>query len=202
MAFTTVPDKASGDTISLANWNTHIRDNLNTGLWRPVADSLLLVDTASVTFSSISATTHENLLLLVYARGSNASANVTVSLRLNADSGANYDSQLLEAAATTVSGTEARAATSIAVAKIPANTATANVFGGCVLSIPNYHGTTLMKAVRSRYAHKQGITTGLVTVGACAGFWRSAAAISSLTVLPTAGNFKAGSRFTLLGASV
>ena len=53
MAFTVVPDKSSGDPVTLAMWDS-IKDNLNKGVMRPIATALVTGSPASsIVFSSI-----------------------------------------------------------------------------------------------------------------------------------------------------
>ncbi len=57
----------------------------------------------------------------------------------------------------------------------------------------NYSNTTTYKTVLSRCSNPTGGTL------AVAGLWRSTAAITSITLTPTAGNWLSGSTFTLYG---
>lgn len=201
MAFTIVPDKVAGDTISLSNWNTHIRDNLNRGIWRPVADTLLGSDAASITLSSISATDFDNLIVIVYCRCTGAAAGFGLGMRFNGDTGNNYDWQdiMTEGAVSTSSVT--RATSSMQIGRIPGNTAPSGAFGLVVASIPDYAGTTFHKAARSHWSRKKANSANNLSVGVTSGFWRSASAINSITVIPASGDLVTGSRVTLIGAN-
>lgn len=199
MTFATVPDKTVGDPFTEQMWDSYIKDNMNKGVVRPIADSLLVGSVASFDFQSILAD-FAHLRLVLSGRGDNATANIGVQIRMNNDSGANYDYQVFRAAGTTLTGTEFFAQTSIQVANIPGSTATANFFGVCTIEIPGYTGATGFKPIVATNYQQQGSSAGQTITQVLGGSWRSAGvAINRLTVFPAAGNFIAGSRATLYG---
>lgn len=198
MAWTSVPDKASGDVFTEANWDTHIRDNLNTGVPVMLADSTLGASAASIDFTSINQTfTH--LMLVCYLRSDTVATTQNANVRFNADTGSNYDYQSLNGSAATAAAAETFAGSTIFAGTIPAASATANVFGGIVIEIPYYSQSTNNKALIATSALKSGTTTGTLGIRTNAGFWRSSAAITQVTILPSLNNFAAGSRITLYG---
>jgi hypothetical protein len=169
-----------------------------------IYDTTLGVAAASIDVTGIVAT-YAHLLLVSYLRGDTATATITVALRFNNDSGANYDAQsIANSAATTLAAGENIAATSGNIDRgvTPGGTAAASEFGAMATLIPAYAGTTGQKSAISMVAGRSGTTTGLISTMLCSTFWRSTAAINRITLLPSAGNFVAGSRLSIyaLGA--
>ena len=162
-----------------------------------ISDTTLGGIAANVDITSISAT-YAHLLLVTYAR-SDAAGTRALQLRFNGDATANYDHQQLLGTAATVQAIETFAAAQIIAGFIPLSTDGANLFSASVTFIPNYAGSTNNKLALSISGLKIGTTTGLMANYLVGGFWRSAAAINRITLLPNAGNFVAGTRVTLYG---
>ncbi len=198
MAWTSVPDKATGDVFTEAMWDTYIRDNLNTGVPVVLANSTLVGAAASISFTGINQT-FAHLLVVAYLRGDTAAATVNTLMRFNGDSGANYDYQTVRGAASTTSAVEVFATTGILVGQVPANTAAANLFSAHQITIPHYAQASNNKASSSQHVMKIGTASGNLNVEGQAGFWRSNSAITQVSLTPAAGNFVAGSRVTLYG---
>jgi hypothetical protein len=196
--FTAVADKAAGSIFTEADWDTFLRDNLNKGVMRPIAEVTLASPAALIDFTSIAAD-WSHLQLIAYLRGDTAAAETTVLARLNNDSGANYDYQSGTFSAAVAAAAETLAATSMRVGQCPANTAGANLFSLTVIDLVHYAGATNHKVAASRCAHKRGTASGDLTKYEFGGHWRSTAAINRVTLLPGAGNFQTGSRITLYG---
>jgi len=198
VTFVAVPDKAVGDIFSELMWDASIRDNLNAGVLRPIADNLLGSGAASVTISGIPAT-FAHLLAIWHTRSDTATATQNQFIRLNADAGANYDYQDFSANNTTLGSAELYATTSIACGQMPAFTAGANLFAVSYCLLLNYANTSNHKCLVGYNGMKQGTATGNIKVYEFAGWYRSTAAIPSITWLPAANNFVTGSRFTVYG---
>ena len=166
-----------------------------------IYDTTLGASAANVDITGISAT-YAHLMMSVYARGDNASANTSMLIQFNGDTAANYDYQLLQAFAAAPAASETFAATSAFIGLIPANTAGANLFGSTEFFLPHYAGSTNNKESVSINSLKTGTTTGLMGVYLIGGAWRSTAAVNRITIFPVAGNFVAGTRVTIhaLGA--
>jgi hypothetical protein len=195
--FVTVPDKALNDLFTEAMWDTYIKDDLNTGVVRPIAEATLTGTAASIDITSIAAS-WSHLFVVLFARSDTAAGNSAPTLRFNGDAGANYDHQSVRGNANAASAAETFAATSARLGTIPANTAGANLFGGIGILIPHYAGAN-NKTFWSVCAHKQGTATGNLIMDVYSGFWRSNAAITQVTLFPGAGNFATGTRATLYG---
>jgi hypothetical protein len=152
---------------------------------------------AFVTFSSLGSYTH--LEILWSARGTEAATSTNMNLTFNGDTGANYDRQLLSGNATTVAAAEALAATSAAIGSVTAASATADMAGTGVLRIFDYRGTTFQKGGVSNENLRRATTSGNTFTRQFSIGWRNTAAITSVTITLAAGNFVAGSKFSLYG---
>lgn len=151
----------------------------------------------TITFSSLGSYTH---LELRYAARSSQSANFDgINLRFNGDTGANYDAQSLFGVNTTPGAGEGIAATSLGMGAISAATSASGNVGAGTLNIYDYRGTTFHKAVVLISTRKDSNASAGTVVNQLAGAWRSTSAITSITILLSAGNFDAGSKFTLYG---
>lgn len=140
-------------------------------------------------------TTYANLVVEVYARGDTAAPTANFRLRMNGDSGGNYDSLYSEVreSATTFS-VEVIGGTSMNLGAFPANSAPANSFGAAVIRIPNYGNTANHKSATGHNVSRVATGTPAVWIDLTGGLWRSTAAINQLTLTPSAGNFAIGTR--------
>ena len=180
---------AVGEVITAAQLN---------GLPVRIADITLGADAATMDFQSIPAI-YAHLFLECYLRGDTAAAVGNAVIRFNNDSAANYDYQYVVGNAAAATAAETFAQGSALIGNMPQNTAGANLFGSITIDIPHYANTANNKAAISRWAHKSGVTTGLLRSGRHGHFWRSNAAITQITLSTSAANFVAGSRVDLYG---
>lgn len=154
--------------------------------------------TGTLTFSSLGTFTH--LEIRWSARSTKAaSVEEDMVIRFNADTGGNYDSLLLyNPTATTAAASEVLAGTSARVGTLPAASADASRGGGGIIRIHDYRGTTFFKTAEGNFSYFQGAALYSSTrpFGV---HWRSASAITSITILLASGNYVAGSKFTLYG---
>jgi hypothetical protein len=166
-----------------------------------IFDSTLGASAASIDVTGIS-NTYAHLMVTVYARGDVASTGVNVIMRFNGDAAANYDYQVVAGFAATAAAAETFAASGVLIGGIPANTAGANLFGQADVFIPHYAASSNNKQFVSMNIYKTGTATTNMTIQLLGGSWRSNAAINQVTLLPTSGNFVAGTRATIhaLGA--
>lgn len=198
MTYTVVPDKATASVFTEVNWDTHIRDNLNRGVPRPIIDTVLTAEATSITFNAIPAD-YAHLLILAYVRDTAATIWTGCDMRLNGDSGANYDFQMMQGFGSTPSNGETLAFTAAALGLVPAGNAVANSFGAVCAWIGHYAGTTNNKSyVATSSAKYQNASNGLVWRSFC-GHWRSNAAVTSITLIPSTDSFAVGTKATLYG---
>lgn len=154
---------------------------------------------ASVTFSSIPGT-YKALMLHVVSRTNTAGTTAEeLLLRFNADTGSNYDLQRISGGAATSTSEERFAQSSIFVGWSTSGGATASKFSAAEILVPSYASTSFHKPVRSTVAAIWGTSTATMRASTNAGVWRSTAAITSITLLPSSGSFAANSVFSLYG---
>lgn len=154
---------------------------------------------ASFTFSSLGS--YRQLMIIVSARGDTAATSTGLRLRCNGDTGANYRNRTLVATNTTRTGAEDTAATSIDVGAIAAANAPAGLIGSAIIMIPQYRNTGFFKDIMSRGGYKTSNASGGTAFRMNNGSWKNAAAITSITILPAAGSFVAGTIISVYGLS-
>jgi hypothetical protein len=168
-----------------------------------VAEDLLSTQTlasaaASITFSSISSS-YTDLIVRCSGRGDAAATTVHADLTVNGDTAANYNYQSLYAAGGTVTGAFYSSQTSLAFSQFPAASAPANYEGNLTVEIPQYAGTSFTKQLIAKNLFLSALSTGNVFILWESGWWTGTAAISSLTVTASSGNFVAGTICSLYG---
>jgi hypothetical protein len=140
-----------------------------------------------------------HLKVLLSAR-SDASTNlVDVTLRFNGDSGISYwgETAYAQGPGTTQNALVFRASTE-QLGIMQGASANANFCGENTFDILNYTNTTFYKTVKSNSSACTTLnSTNVVRYSAFA--WSSTSAITSITVIPSSGNFVAGSIFFLYG---
>jgi hypothetical protein len=163
-----------------------------------IAETILSVAAASIDFSNIPQT-YRDLLLLFDGRGDTVNS-MERWLRFNSDSTlGNYDWVDLRTTGTTVAATETIGTSYIYSGLIPASSEPAGEAGFAGIQVFDYARTTWNKTLNSHWGMSKQ-TAGQTSVGVTAGFWRSTAAITGISLLATGGgNFVAGTRATLWG---
>lgn len=157
--------------------------------YEPIATNTLGSAAASVTFSSITGT-YTDLVIVCNAK-SNGSASMR--MQFNSDTGTNYSSTQLSA--TTGDGTVNSARFSnvddIRIGYYQNGLSTTD-FLPCIIQIQNYSNSTTYKTALGRSAQQSVATVGL---------WRSTSAITAVKLYPATDNFSTGSTFILYGIS-
>ena len=151
----------------------------------PLATTTLNSTSSSVSFTSISGS-YTDLVLVIQAALS-SSANDTW-LRFNSDSGTNYSRTKIAADGSSV--------TTFQASNQNAYYGVGNINTSWMMSINhifNYSNTTMNKSFITRHG-----STGNETA-AGVGLWRSTAAITSIEIAPGTSTFISGSTFTLYG---
>jgi hypothetical protein len=166
-----------------------------------ITETALVANAASVTFSSISAS-YRDLLVVVRGRGDKSATDVDVRVQFNGDTGFNYDAvyQISNASSTMINGDFIGGGYGYC-GVLAAATTVASAAGHVEFRIYDYRGTTFHKTYRSRSANKRANTVGSFYEYDVSGDWRSTAAISSVVVFPDSGNFIAGTVVSLYGIS-
>jgi hypothetical protein len=145
---------------------------------------------ANVTFSSISGS-YRDLVLIITASVSSGSASNFI--RFNSDSGSNYNGVFMQGdGSNTNSSSYNSTIINASTTTSELSTAQANL----IINIMDYTATDKHKTVLLRSNN-----AGVVTI-ATAARWANTAAITSILVSPTGGNtYAAGSTFALYGVS-
>jgi hypothetical protein len=153
--------------------------------YTPIATTTLGSAAASHTFSSISGSYTDLVLVIDGSVGSNCG----IQMRFNSDSATNYSFTRMTGDGTTASSDRS---TSIAHIELAFYVSTARNIN--IVQIMNYSNSTTYKTVLNR-ANAQTVNVG---TQAYAELWRSTAAITTISVAAS-GNLSAGTTLTLYG---
>jgi hypothetical protein len=155
--------------------------------YEPIATTTLGAATSTVTFSTISSS-YTDLVLISNHGVSTATANFFV--RVNGDSGTNYSNTTLKGNGSSASSSRLSNFNRIVFDGDGASTSITNTN---VINFENYANSTTYKTVIGRSGDATYSTAAIV------GLWRSTSAITSITVGIDGHNFIVGSTFTLYG---
>lgn len=161
-----------------------------------LADSTATGAVASFDFSGLPVT-FAHLMVVLYLRGDAAVDQVTATVRFNNDATAVYLYEVMTAlnnvapTSSLVSGQ-----TSGKLGSVSGGSALASTFGVGDILVPHYAQATGNKTYTARMANVTGANGSAEQLS---GRWGSSAAINRVTVLPSSGNFVAGSRVTIYG---
>tara|TARA_R110002020_G_scaffold74200_6_gene190113 strand:+ start:2752 stop:7779 length:5028 start_codon:yes stop_codon:yes gene_type:complete len=146
----------------------------------------LTVDLNNVPFEA------RHLAVRINAQGTQAAVYTAIAVRLNGDTGANYNRQALGAESSTSFTARYNAETSFATLFYASAASSADEeFSGGELLFPDAFSTRTHKSMLA-YG---GSNEDLIRIDG--GRWANTAAITSVTILPGSGNFVAGSTFEL-----
>jgi hypothetical protein len=152
--------------------------------YTPLATTTLGSNTAQVTFSSISAS-YTDLILVI---NGGVTTQGPINVQLNADTGNNYSVTRLYGNGSTASSDRFSSQPNLDLAFFP-NTLDNN----SIIHFMNYSNTTTNKTVLTRW-NSTGFATAVV------GLWRNTAAINSIKLFNASPfDLKQGSTFTLYG---
>jgi hypothetical protein len=170
----------------------------DTGAYESIATTTITADTASVTFSSIPQT-FKHLQLRMFAKTDRADTDDVTLMQFNGDTAANYSWHWLRGNGTAPAGSAAGASQSYIYLNYACsgNSSASNVFGACVLDIPDYANTNKYKTTRSLHGYD---LNGQGWIYLASGNWRSTSAITSIVLDQQYGtNWKQYSSFALYG---
>jgi hypothetical protein len=166
--------------------------------YSPIATTTLGSNQTTITYSSISAS-YTDLLLVIAGRGTRTGNTVDTLLRYNSDSGSNYSYTHLYGDGSSAASDRASNQTSATAGFwIPAASTSSGIFSAMTLHIFNYSNTTTNKTSIVRES-QQSNTGGLP--GASVSLWRNTAAINRIDLSLGVGDWATGSTFTLYGIS-
>lgn len=161
-------------------------------------DKTLSADTLTVDTGAILPAGYSALMVEMITRTDDAGASVGMFVRVNNDSGNNYDNQFVQGA-----NAAASAAVANAVAQWAFNThgsgGSASYPGVARLTIPGYDQTTFFKVAEMTSGAPDATAANDLARANVLG-WRSTAAINRISfAVSSGGKFKAGSRFIVYG---
>lgn len=153
----------------------------------PLANVTLGTATSSLAFSSIPAT-YRDLILIgnVQAQGDSF---LQYRLRVNGDTGANYDNVRMDGTGSSGLTSRDYAASEMTFF----SSSTSGVFSTMITNFLDYSATDRRKPVIGRSNGPQN------TVSAQGSSWRNTAAITSITIFTPSGQFTVGSSWSLYG---
>ena len=165
--------------------------------YTPIATTTLGSAAADVTFSSISGSYTDLVLVSNYAGSVN---DVGFDLRVgnsSLDTGTNYSRTVLNGDGTSAQSSRSTSQSSIGLVYNYGNSTTLNKPNFQITNLMNYSNTTTYKSIliRSRGTRDNDATDTTAIVG----LWRSTSAINIIRIYPASGNILAGSTFTLYG---
>ena len=157
--------------------------------YTPIATTTLGSAASSVTFSSISGTYTD--LILVMNVGGSVSGNA-MNMTFNSDTSTNYsDTGLWGTGSSAASGRHSNATNAALSIGVGVSTSASDT--QTIVQIQNYSNSTTYKTVLIR---ANNASDG---VDATVGLWRNTNAITSIDIGLNTGNFATGSTFTLYG---
>jgi hypothetical protein len=156
--------------------------------YTPIATTTLGSNQASYTFSSITGT-YTDLILVINGKHS-ANQSEGYGLQFNSDTGTNYSTTYLLGTGSAASSGRVSSQTRALCGWLNATD-----IGTYINHIENYSNSTTFKTVLSRGSQTNSNTYLSATVS----LWRSTSAITSITVLPDAASLASGMTLTLYG---
>lgn len=154
----------------------------------PLASLTLSASTSSVTFSGISQSYTD--LILIYS--TQMGTPDTILLRVNSDTGTNYSQTLISGNGSAASSTRYTGNTYL-VAGTGGSDSASPEWSTRITQLMSYSNTTTYKTLITRANKASAYTTADVQL------WRSTSAITSITVVPYSNTFASGSTFNLYG---
>lgn len=153
--------------------------------YEPIATTTTSGSAATVTFSSISGTYTDLVMVMSFS----LSGNNEVYIQFNSDTGSNYSRVYFEGNGTTTSSSYS---SSNQINILGRDTQMVNT-----INFMNYSNTTTYKTLLARFSGFSSAAASIV--GAEVAVWRNTNAITSIGLSLSAGNFTNGSVITLYG---
>ena len=154
-----------------------------------------LLSTTTLTGASVSITSISGSYKHLFLNIVNLYDSVNDSLvyaRFNSDTGTNYGFGGAAIAGTTLNAIAGSATDKIAFFDSVGSTATQNQYGAGTLNIYRYTDTGTINFFGTRYARRND---GVVNAGSFMGQYKSSAAITSIQLFPSSGNFSGGTAY-------
>jgi len=171
------------------------------GAYEAIASAAGTGSSGTITFSSIPATYQHLQIRCILRNDEAANAYRDLRIRLNGDTGTNYNAHLLYGDGTSAIAThraDANTYTYITAGldSYPRDLVTANVMGVAIIDIHDYASTTKNKTTKQFLGVDNN---GAGRVFMSSGLWRSTSAVTSVSIISEAGNWTTQSQFALYG---
>ena len=165
------------------------------GAYDLLETQILTSSAASVTFTGLgSYSDYKHLQIRAITKGSHTSFDEIANYRLNADSGSNYSAHRLQGSGTVFSSGYT-SQTSGRFGILSGSNGGNLGWSATVLDLLDFSSTTKYKTTRSLSGMKDAASIILMN----SALWMNTSAVTSFEILPGAGNYLAGSRFSLYG---
>jgi hypothetical protein len=167
------------------------------GSYELIETQILASATPSITFSSLGtySSTYKHLQVRITNRQTGAGNIVSIGMRFNGDTGANYSFHRLQGTGSAVQSDAFSTQTSGFISGSPAASEAANAFGAYVVDILDAFSTTKYKT--SRNLSGVMATNGQIHLNS--NLWQSTSSITSITFTAQNTDHAIGSRFSLYG---
>jgi hypothetical protein len=159
-----------------------------TSTYEKIATTTLGSASATVTFTSITGTYTDLVLITNSATGSN---DIDMYIQVNSDTASNYSwTRLLGTGSSALSSRGSSSNLGYRVGNMSGSNVGEN---NVIVQFQNYSNTTTFKTVLTRGNNPANLVDAFV------GLWRSTSAITSMDIKTQSGTFSTGSTFTLYG---
>lgn len=162
-----------------------------TKTYKPIATTTLGANASDVTFSSISGSYTDLVVVVMGASTTAGSSTNGLRWQINGDTGANYSETQLSGDGTSATSSRTTSATDIGAGLLMQTSA--GYFATNIIHFMNYSNTTTYKTMLTRPG------AASVSTAADVSLWRSTSAITSIKFYRLTDQLKAGSTFTLYG---
>jgi hypothetical protein len=165
----------------------------------PIAKSVLTTTQSSVTFSGISGT-YTDLILLISARSNHSAvAYDAILVQINSLTSGNTYTELVGYTTGVLTAANQYGSSKNLLGWTSTAGTTSNTFGSAEIYLPNYSGNYNKVLSSSAVSENNATTSEAAYTAAVAGLLSNTVAISSLTLNCFSGSFVSGSRFDLYG---
>lgn len=161
-----------------------------------IATVTLSVDTASITFSSITSS-YQHLQIRGLSRNTQSTTGgADLNVQLNSDTGANYVFHQLDGNGSSASAYGQTSMSAMPLGFAVRNGSLADTYSVSIIDIHDYASTTKNKTLRAFSGYD---LNGSGNATLFSGLRLNTAAVTSVTLSPGSGSFKAGTTFALYG---
>jgi len=159
-------------------------------------NNTLGADTATLDSGTLPTTqTWTHLLIQATVQGTLSAVSTAASIRFNGDTGNTYGYQWVRGSAAAASAGSTTSVSAIYLGEVPAATTGGNFFAPLIIRVNNATGGHNKYGLIDSGSFDASASWRHMIVGQ----WASTAAITSVQIFPTSGNWKVGSRLTVYG---